>query len=478
MSASPPPPGPPPPDTFGNTAVLQSRRPRSVTAPCSNCHTTFEFSAPGPSAGASVVLVQCFQCGEVVRLPLAASQPAPPFRPQPERPASATSSPPPNLPPRPASSAGSGPSGASASSARRPSATPPGSGATGTKPQPQPQQGSVPPKKPMKGFGKPGTDDNPVERDYYDLLGVDVKATPAQIKKAYYLAAMKSHPDKNPDDPHAEEKFKKISEAYQVLADPQRRAAYNMFGSSQVGGAESMVVDPEEFFKQQFGGGKFDDIIGEISIARDFKEAMAMANSDEAGTVNPTENLSASDRFEIREVRITKLVINLIDKLSLFTDAFPSVGLIQGDAYNFGGTPSGDAFSPNSASPTTEVLPLAMEQLAQEALANFREVAILEADALKDESYGVELLHAIGFTYSLKANQHSAKIDAEDGPVLRRAWGIGSKWMGMVREKAYIVGETVGTFKTALDLQTSFNKLQEIEKKKERAAAGLEGDDA
>jgi preprotein translocase subunit Sec63 len=58
-------------------------------------------------------------------------------------------------------------------------------------------------------------DDKPLETEYYDLLEVDPKATPAQIKKAYYMKAMKFHPDKNRDDPTAEEKFKKISEAYQ-----------------------------------------------------------------------------------------------------------------------------------------------------------------------------------------------------------------------------------------------------------------------
>ena len=60
-------------------------------------------------------------------------------------------------------------------------------------------------------------DDNPLDLEYYTILGVDAKATPAQIKKAYYQMAMKAHPDKNRDDPEADDKFKKISEAYQGM---------------------------------------------------------------------------------------------------------------------------------------------------------------------------------------------------------------------------------------------------------------------
>ncbi len=72
-----------------------------------------------------------------------------------------------------------------------------------------------PPTSRKGGFGKTGSDAKPLESDYYDLLEVPVDASAAQIKKAYYLKAMKSHPDKNPDDPTADERFKAISEAYQ-----------------------------------------------------------------------------------------------------------------------------------------------------------------------------------------------------------------------------------------------------------------------
>lgn len=88
---------------------------------------------------------------------------------------------------------------------------------------------------------------------FYELLGVSADATPVAIKKAYYVGAVKSHPDKNPDDPGAEARFKELSEAYQVLSDPQKRSYYNQHGIVSAG-QENAFADPEAFFKQQFGG--------------------------------------------------------------------------------------------------------------------------------------------------------------------------------------------------------------------------------
>ena len=68
------------------------------------------------------------------------------------------------------------------------------------------------------------------KRDYYEILGVGREADKVEIKKAYRKQAIKFHPDKNPDDPTAAEKFREATEAYEVLKDDQKRSQYNQFG--------------------------------------------------------------------------------------------------------------------------------------------------------------------------------------------------------------------------------------------------------
>lgn len=97
------------------------------------------------------------------------------------------------------------------------------------------------------------------KRDYYEVLGVSKNASDDELKKAYRRLAMKYHPDRNSDDPEAENKFKEASEAYEVLSDGQKRAAYDQFGHDGVAGMGG-AGGPG------FGGGGagFGDIFGDI----------------------------------------------------------------------------------------------------------------------------------------------------------------------------------------------------------------------
>ncbi|KAH9974932.1 DnaJ-domain-containing protein [Lactifluus volemus] len=298
------------------------------------------------------------------------------------------------------------------------------------------EQVPPPPPPPRKGR-KIGTQERPLETGYYDLLGIPVDATVEDIKKAYRRLAIKYHPDKNRDDPNAEERFKSIAIAYQTLSDPQLRRKYNEFGPKE-SAPEGGFVDPEEVFGAIFGGERFLPLIGHLSLARDMKTALQEADETEGEgstpvardakgreIISPEEKAKrdeksrkvAAEKAAAREERVQKLFETLRHKLGIFTEN------------------ASDVNDPDVAE-------------------SWRTICSLEAEELKGESYGVELLNAIGFVYTAKAKQFLATNQS--------FLGVGG-WLHNVQGKYHVFSETVSTLRSAIELKSVFDQIQQAE---------------
>ncbi len=113
------------------------------------------------------------------------------------------------------------------------------------------------------------------KRDYYEILGLTKTCTQIEIKKAYRKTALKYHPDRNPGDKEAEEKFKEAAEAYEVLSDEQKRARYDQFGHAGVGGpgGQGHYQNMDDIFSQ------FGDIFGDMFGGRGFSSQQGRART-------------------------------------------------------------------------------------------------------------------------------------------------------------------------------------------------------
>ena len=150
------------------------------------------------------------------------------------------------------------------------------------------------------------------KRDYYEILGVSRNASANEIKKQYRKVAIKYHPDKNPGNKQAEEKFKKISEAYHVLSDSKRRSAYDQFGhAGSSGGFSSGMGGFEDFFS---GSSGFKDIFGDI---------FGFTGSSQIFALAPSLPCSPSPEKRILEPVCTPAGISILSFLFLVTTVSP-----------------------------------------------------------------------------------------------------------------------------------------------------------
>eukprot|EP01025_Chloroclados_australasicus_P018817 TRINITY_DN20021_c0_g1_i8.p1 TRINITY_DN20021_c0_g1~~TRINITY_DN20021_c0_g1_i8.p1 ORF type:complete len:428 (-),score=57.27 TRINITY_DN20021_c0_g1_i8:188-1471(-) len=138
--------------------------------------------------------------------------------------------------------------------------------------------------------------------DYYEMLQVPRDAGPELIRKQYYMLARKYHPDKSPNDPVANERFQKLGEAYQVLANPDLRARYDRSGKD---GLDVNLMDGADFFSMLFGDDRFDDLVGELMIATAARVG---------GEVTP------SQLEQVQKVRVAKVADNLLRFLHAYEE--------------------------------------------------------------------------------------------------------------------------------------------------------------
>ena len=136
------------------------------------------------------------------------------------------------------------------------------------------------------------------KRDYYEVLGVAKNANADEIKKAYRKAAIKYHPDKNPGDKEAEEKFKEAAEAYDVLSNPDKRARYDQFGHAGMGGAAGGAGG----FGGGFGGFSMEDIFSQFGDIFGGHFGGGFRSSGGGRSVNRGSDLRIKVRLTLEEI--------------------------------------------------------------------------------------------------------------------------------------------------------------------------------
>lgn len=344
-----------------------------------------------------------------------------------------------------------------------------------------------------------------VDTTYYDWLQVSTDCDGLAVKKAYRRLAIIFHSDKNPDDPDADQKFQQISEAYQVLSNDDLRKKYDKFGRDKAV-PDAGFEDANDFFSMIFGGDAFVDLIGEISLMKDMLKTADITMAEEQAQAE--KEAADPSTSKVENVAQPGPLNHLPDKPT--TSSTPSSGrstpgtstpreprpqiTAHGEDEKFLGPSGMTEEEKNIRKAEKKKGGLSKEQRAKldeleqqrqeereirvEALTQklrdrlsvwteaethdsvteaFRQKTIYEAESLKMESFGIELLHTIGFTYMQKGNTFLKS---------QKFLGI-SGFFSKVKEKGTFMKETWGTISAALDAQMVVEDMAKKEEKGE-----------
>ncbi|CAI4039760.1 hypothetical protein SMKI_09G1700 [Saccharomyces mikatae IFO 1815] len=317
-----------------------------------------------------------------------------------------------------------------------------------------------------------------VDSEYYDLLGVSTTATAIEIKKAYRKKSIQEHPDKNPNDPKATERFQAISEAYQVLGDDELRAKYDKYGRKEAipqGGFE----DAAEQFSVIFGGDAFASYIGELMLLKNLQKTEELSAEDEA----EKEKENVETKEESLAGNNTSSTAPSSAGATITTDEKSDKNELNIDASNLtvhNGNKENEQVGTETKKKKTKLEQFEEEQEAEkqkrvdqlsktliERLSiltesvyddackdSFKRKFEEEANLLKMESFGLDILHTIGDVYYTKAEIFLAS---------QNLFGMGGIFHSM-KAKGGVFMDTLRTVSAAIDAQ---NTMKELEKMKE-----------
>lgn len=305
-----------------------------------------------------------------------------------------------------------------------------------------------------------------VDTAYYDLLGIQPTATAAEIKKAYRKKSIQEHPDKNPDDPTATERFQAISEAYQVLSDETLRAKYDKFGKKEAipkGGFE----DAAEQFNVIFGGDAFASYIGELQLLKNLQKSEELSTEDEAEKQREKEKEEEEKKKREQQQSndlhnqtkldgdIKHLTIHESNNTGQDTDKKKKKKKTKLEQFEEEQTIEKEKQIEALSKILIDRLSILTESSYDDnCKLSFEKKFEEEANLLKMESFGLDILHTIGDVYCEQARIFLGS---------QNFFGWGGIFHSM-KAKGGVVMDTLRTVSAALDAQ---HTMQELEKMKD-----------